>query len=133
MRSESEKLHSGSSSPANQQPGSDQKAGENAKDSATGKNGDQNGAKDQASNLPPTEQKPAADNTAKPEAGKAAEKNPSNDKADQNGQAQRVAGQISPEEARNLLDSMRSELRRFPTGPVVRTNQPSDDKPKKDW
>jgi hypothetical protein len=49
--------------------------------------------------------------------------------------AQRLPGQMSGEEARELLDSMKDEGRRFPTAPLARsgTNDTSPDQPIKDW
>jgi Ca-activated chloride channel family protein len=49
--------------------------------------------------------------------------------------AQREPGQMSQEEARNLLDSLKDEQRRFPTSPLARdtgANNPPD-KPFKNW
>lgn len=47
----------------------------------------------------------------------------------------RVPGQMSPEEARELLDSVKQEQRRFPTAPLARSsaNDTASDQPLKDW
>ena len=49
--------------------------------------------------------------------------------------AQREPGQMSKEEARNLLDSLKGEERRLPTAPLARSGGASDqpDKPFKNW
>jgi Ca-activated chloride channel family protein len=49
--------------------------------------------------------------------------------------SQRIAGQMSPEEARELLDSVKQEERRFPTAPLARSGASDtvSDQPIKDW
>ena len=49
--------------------------------------------------------------------------------------SQRIPGQMSPEEARELLDSVKQEQRRFPTAPLARSgaNDTASDQPIKDW
>jgi Ca-activated chloride channel family protein len=48
---------------------------------------------------------------------------------------ERIAGQMSPEEARELLDSVKQDERRFPTAPRARigANDSAPDQPIKDW
>jgi Ca-activated chloride channel family protein len=48
---------------------------------------------------------------------------------------QRVPGQMSPEEARELLDSVKQEQRRLPSAPLARSgnNDIASDQPIKDW
>jgi Ca-activated chloride channel family protein len=47
----------------------------------------------------------------------------------------RIPGQMSPEEARELLDSVKDEQHRFPTAPLARSgaNDTASDQPIKDW
>ena len=49
--------------------------------------------------------------------------------------SQRIPGQMSPEEARELLDSVKAEERRLPTAPLARSgaNDTASDQPIKDW
>jgi Ca-activated chloride channel homolog len=54
--------------------------------------------------------------------------------AEQQADAQRVPGQMSKEEAKNLLDSLKGEERRLPVAPLSRGGeQPQNDVPRKDW
>jgi Ca-activated chloride channel family protein len=57
------------------------------------------------------------------------------DKAAQLADSQHLPGEMSREEARELLDSVKDEERRLPTMPVARngTNDTSSDEPIKDW
>jgi len=57
------------------------------------------------------------------------------DEAAQEADNQRLPGQMSREEARELLDSVKDEERRLPTAPVARSgvNDNSSDQPVKDW
>jgi hypothetical protein len=49
--------------------------------------------------------------------------------------SQRIPGQMSPEEARELLDSVKEEQRRFLTAPLARSgaNDTASDQPIMDW
>jgi hypothetical protein len=49
--------------------------------------------------------------------------------------SQRVAGEMSKEEAKNLLDSLKGDIRRYPAEALSRSGNPENqpDKPYKDW
>jgi Ca-activated chloride channel homolog len=54
----------------------------------------------------------------------------------QNGDEQRIPGQMSPEEARELLDSVKDEERKAPTAPSAgnsEANAAPEEEPSKDW
>jgi Ca-activated chloride channel family protein len=131
------------------QPDKDQKPGQQnqaGKDSA-GKNPENRPGqpKDQQSANSaekPTQQKPAGQKEPQPAAANGQPQGNAQSKAtaDQNQNAapatdaERDPGQMSKDEARALLDSMKDEERRLPAAPVARGNDgPQSDNPIKDW
>ncbi len=107
-----------------QQDKQDQKGQQNQPQQANQKP-DQKDQKDQASQQPDQAKKdgqPQARNQQPEQAG--------NDKADM----QREPGQMSPEEAKQLLDSLKSDDKKMPLEPYSRGNESvRNDEPLKDW
>ena len=113
---------------AGQQPKPDQQKDQPKANS--GSKPDQQKQSDQAGQQPkPANGQPQGDNQA--QAGADQRK----DEAAQAADSQREPGQMSKQEARALLDSLKSEERRLPAAPVARnsTNDQRTDQPIKDW
>jgi Ca-activated chloride channel family protein len=129
---------SGERSKGNPQDNKDQKAGANPKpDQAKDQQAANSGSKPDQEK--PAEQKGQSPNPAK---GQPQGKDQDQARADQRkdeaaraADAQREPGQMSKEEARSLLDSLKGEERRLPAAPVARggTNDNRPDQPVKDW
>jgi Ca-activated chloride channel family protein len=113
---------------AGQQPKPDQQKDQPKANS--GSKPDQQKQSDQAGQQPkPANGQPQGDHQA--QAGADQRK----DEAAQAADSQREPGQMSKQEARALLDSLKSEERRLPAAPVARnsTNDQRTDQPIKDW
>jgi Ca-activated chloride channel family protein len=133
-----EKNQSGQNSGAKNQDNKDQKPGNESKpdqqkdqqQANSGSKPDQQKQSDQAGQQPkPANGQPQGDHQAR--AGADQRK----DEAAQAADSQREPGQMSKQEARALLDSLKSEERRLPAAPVARnsTNDQRTDQPIKDW
>jgi len=133
-----EKNQSGQNSQPKDQDNKDQKSGANPKpdqqkDQQQANNGskpDQQKQPDQAGQQPkPASGQPQGNNQA--QAGADQRK----DQAAQAADSQCEPGQMSKQEARSLLDSLKGEERRLPAAPVARnsTNELRTDQPIKDW
>jgi Ca-activated chloride channel family protein len=138
QKDKDQKNQSGQSSQAKDQEKKDQKSGANSKpdqqkdqqQANSGSKADQQQQPDQAGQQPkPANGQPQGNNQA--QAGADQRKNEAAQAAD----SQREPGQMSKEEARALLDSLKSEERRLPAAPVARnsTNELRTDQPIKDW
>jgi Ca-activated chloride channel family protein len=133
-----EKNQSGQNSQSKNQDNKDQKSGANSKpdqqkDQQQANNGskpDQQKQPDQSGQQPKSaSSQPQGNNQAQ---GGADQRK---DQAAQAADSQREPGQMSKQEARALLDSLKDEERRLPAAPVARnsTNELRTDQPIKDW
>jgi Ca-activated chloride channel family protein len=161
QKDKDQKNQSGQNSDQKNQQDKDRKSGANSKpDQQKDQQQANGGSKPDQQKQPKADQQkdqPQANNAPKPDQQKQPDQNgqqpkPANGQPQGNNQAQagadqrkneaaqaadsqREPGQMSKEEARALLDSLKSEERRLPAAPVARnsTNDQRTDQPIKDW
>lgn len=136
--------HSGSDSKQDQkkdqskdsssQAGQDQKKDEKPDDKKDQQTQPDQKQSQEKKDQPQQGQQPKPEQGQPKEAGQSASGDQQKQDASQQADAQRVPGQMSKEEAKNLLDSLKGEERRLPVSPLSRSSdKPQNDEPRKDW